>query len=668
VEFQPRENYLEREKQQPYLFICWKDDAKARQTTNFMKLILALAATAIGITSLSFAAQTQQSNRHVPNVVSDLRLQPVSDLAATNRLRLAIGLPLRDQLSFSNLLEQIYDPTNPNWHHYLTVNEFTERFGPTESDYNSVVAFARTNGFDIVGEHRNRMLLVVDAPVGDIEKAFHIHLHQYQHPTENRLFYAPDAEPSLDLATPVLHVSGLDNYQLPRPGGHGSSGIDPKIPPAGMGGASGGSGPSGSWRGTDFRTAYAPGAILTGAGQAVGLVEFDGYYSSDIATYASQSGLPSVTLTNVLVGGFSGTPGGGVNDVFEVSLDIEMAASMAPGLSKIMVYEIGSYGSGDELLNQMATDNEAQQISCSWWFSYNPTTAQIFQEFAAQGQSFFIASMDNDAYNAQTGQPVFPPLDYPYAIVVGGTTLTTGAGGAWSSEKVWNFNNGTGTGGGVSSTFSIPTWQQSVSMSANGGSAVWRNIPDVACVASGFYVVYNNGATTTGGWGTSFSAPLWAGFAALANQQAVSHGLPRLGFLNPLIYQIGQNSRYGNAFHDITVGNNTNSFSPQAFSATAGYDLCTGWGTPTGTNLINLLAPALTSVVLGSPTLSGGKFQFTATGLGFGLTNFLQVSTNLSSANWISIQTNVATNNVMPIIGLSLTNAPTMFYRLIERP
>jgi subtilase family serine protease len=473
----------------------------------------------------------------------------------------------------------------------------------------------------------------------------------------------------VDAGVPVLHVSGLDNYRLPHPGGHISPSVNSKTPPKDLGGAGGGSGPSGSWRGKDFRNAYAPGLTLVGAGQKVGLLEFDGYYGADITNYAVQSGLPTVSLTNVLVDGFSGVPGSGVNDVFEVSLDIEMAASMAPGLAQIIVYETSAYGLGDDALNQMAVDNTAQQLSSSWWFSYNPTTAQIFQEFASQGQSFFICSFDNDAFNASAGYGIYPPVDYPYAIVVGGTTLTTTAGGGYSSEKVWNFNNGTGSGGGISTTYPIPPWQQSVNMSANGGSTSWRNIPDVACVASGFYVIYNNGATTTGGYGTSFAAPLWAGFTALANQQAASNGLPRLGFLNPQIYRIGQSSFYNAAFHDITAGNNTNSYSPANFFATTGYDLCTGWGTPNGANLINLLAPALTPVVLSAPSLSGGRFQFTVSGLALGLTNFLQSSTNLElPQSWVTIATNVATNSSTVVSGINPTNSPAAFFRVIEEP
>ncbi len=628
-------------------------------------LVISLSLAIVTVTAAG--AQLKFLPGHVPVGIS--RLQTSGTLDPSQRLNLAIGLPLRNQTQLTNLLDQLYNPASPNWHHFLTVKQFTEQFGPATNNYEAVIAFAQKNGLKITGMSSNRMLLKVNATVGQIENAFHIHLRQYQHPTENRLFYAPDVEPSVDASLPILHVSGLSTYRLPHPGGHVSPDIDPKTMPEGLGGAGGGSGPSGSWRGQDFRKAYAPGVTLTGAGQTVGLLEFDGYYGADITNYAVQSNLPTVPLTNVLVDGFSGVPGSGVNNVFEVSLDIEMAASMAPGLAQIIVYETGAYGLGDDALNQMAVDNTAQQLSSSWWFSYNPTTAQIFQEFATQGQSFFICSFDNDAFNASAGQGIYPPVDYPYAIVVGGTTLTTTAGGVWSSERVWNFNNGTGSGGGISSTYSIPPWQQSVDMSANGGSANWRNIPDVACVASGFYVIYNNGATTTGGWGTSFSAPLWAGFTALANQQAAANGLPRLGFLNPLIYQIGQSSFYSAAFHDITTGNNTNSYSPTNYFATTGYDLCTGWGTPNGTNLINLFAPALSPVVLSGPNLNGGNFQFTVSGLAFGLTNYLQTSTNLSSTqNWVTVATNVATNSSMVISGLSRTNSTVRFFRVVEQP
>src|SRR5206468_1698036 len=141
-------------------------------------------------------------------------------------------------------------------------------------------------------------------------------LRLYRHPREARTFYAPDAEPSVDLVVPLLHISGLDNYSLPHP--------NLKATPADKAPSAtprSGSGPSGSYLGGDFRAAYVPGTSLNGAGQSVGLLQFDGYYASDITAYESVAGLPNVTLVNVPVDGGVSTPGSGNS---EVCLDIEM--------------------------------------------------------------------------------------------------------------------------------------------------------------------------------------------------------------------------------------------------------------------------------------------------------------------------------------------------------
>ena len=117
-----------------------------------------------------------------------------------------------------------------------------------------------------------------------------------------------------------------------------------------------------------------------------------------------------------------------------------------------------------------------------------------------------------------------------------------------------------------------------------------RNIPDVALTADDVFVDYNNG--TNGGFGgTSCAAPLWAGFCALVNQQSVAVSGTTVGFLNPALYAIADGTNYTDCFHDITTGNNIGTGTPGLFYAVAGYDLCTGLGTPNGTNLINALAP-----------------------------------------------------------------------------
>jgi uncharacterized repeat protein (TIGR01451 family) len=419
----------------------------------------------------------------------------------------------------------------------------------------------------------------VSGKVSDVEKAFHVTMHTYRHPTENRDFFAPDVEPSVDSNMPVLHVSGLDNYAVPRPALH-------KMPVSNAKPALG-SAPGGGYIGSDFRTAYVPGTTLTGTGQTVGLLQFDsGFFQSDITAYETQAGLPNVPVQAVLLDGYNGGPG---FDNSEVSLDIEMVIAMAPGISKVLVFE-GSLP--DDILNAMAASNQVKQLSASWSYPIDALTEQIYQQFAAQGQSFFNASGDSDAW--LTGQ-IPQPCDDPHITIVGGTTLsTTATNGPWTSETVWNWgiefgDDGFGSGGGISTTYLIPSWQTNINMTTNFGSTTFRNIPDVALTADNVFVEYGGGFNGNFG-GTSCATPLWAGFTALVNQQAVANGNKSVGFLNPALYAIAQSAIYTNCFHDITTGNNTWSQSPTRFFAVPGYDLATGLGTPIGTALINALA------------------------------------------------------------------------------
>ena len=575
---------------------------------------------------------------HIPSAVTSLHLQPTSVLPASQHLQLAIGLPLRNREGLTNLLQQIYDPASPNYHHYLTPQQFTEQFGPTEQDYQAVIAFAKANGLAVTATHPNRVLLDVNGSVADIEKALHVTMRVYQHPTEKRTFYAPDVEPSLDLTVPILHVSGLDNYSLPRPLLQATPLANAQIVPPSLG-----SGPSGTYKGRDFRAAYVPGTALAGSGQTVGLLQFDGYTASDITYYENASGLPSITLSNVLIDGASGGPSGSGGEV-EVSLDIEMAISMATNLSRVMVYMAPNPSPWADLLNRMADDNAAKQLSSSWFQpgeTADSTVDGIFQQMAAQGQSFFEASGDDDAY---TGLIPFPE-DRPDLTVVGGTTLTnSGPIGSWVSETVWNWGGGSGSGGGTSTHYIIPVWQRNISMTANRGSIIYRNIPDVALTADNIYVR----ATSQGyqDWkvgGTSCAAPLWAGFTALINQQGAASGRSPVGFINPAIYAIGKGTNYNSAFHDITAGNNYSPSSPNRFRAASGYDLCTGWGTPNGTNLINALVPLPDSLqinpgigftngfMVGSP--SGAVQNFSLTNIGGAPLNWSLVNTSL----WLNV-------------------------------
>lgn len=580
---------------------------------TFLTIGVALAlSNAVTISSHAAGSAMAKLHGHTPAAVGHLKAE--GNMAPGATLNLTIGLPLRNREALSNLLAQVYDPASPNYHHYLTSEQFTKQFGPTEQDYAMVINFARVNGLTVTATHPNRMLLEVSGKVVNIQRALQVNLRTYRNSKDNSDFFAPDTEPSVPVTLPIQDISGLDNFRKPIPNYKFKSvakSVKTSNPTAQAAPqATTGSGPFGNYIGDDFRNAYVPGAPLRGSGQTIALVQFDGYLSNDIVTYENLAGRTNIPLQNVLIDGFSGVPTGSGGEV-EVSLDIEMVISMAPALAKVVVYEGNPFNfHPNNVLNRIATDNSARQISCSWGWTGGPdaTTDQIFQQMAIQGQSFFTSSGDSDAYpNGSIDDPFNfgTPSDSPFVTSVGGTTLTmNGTGTSYSSETVWNWGtrfgfDGIGSSGGFSSFYTIPSWQTNINMVARGGSATTRNFPDVALNADDTLVIADGGIEYIGVGGTSVAAPLWAGFMALVNQQATNNGHAPIGFLNPAIYNIANSTAYTNCFHDTTSGNNTWSGSPTLFFATNNYDLATGLGTPNGTNLINALtATGITNTII----------------------------------------------------------------------
>jgi len=550
---------------------------------------------------------------HVRPAVASGQAAPVGFLPATERMNLAITLPLRNQTELTSLLDRIYDPSSPDYRHFLSVAQFTEQFGPTEQDYQAVVEFAKANGFTVTDTPSNRLLVDINGSVAQIEKTFHVVMTVYQHPTENRTFYSPDREPSLNLSVPVLHIAGLNNFSIPRP-----KLKRPTAEPAIQSHA--GSGPGGAYLGGDMRAAYYGGTALTGSGQSVGLCEFDGYNTSDVtSTFDGVS--YNVPINNVLIDGASA---GSDGDDGEQVLDIVQAIAMAPGMSQVRVYiapGTTSIGVGDkDMFNKMATDNISKQLSCSWGWNPDDTSSDdpIFQEFAAQGQNLFVASGDAGAYTGSNATDESYPAESVYVVAVGGTDLTTnGAGGPWQAETAWADSSG----GPADNGFAIPSWQSGVANSSNGASTTIRNLPDVAAEGNFDNYLCSQGSCAGDWGGTSFAAPRWAGFLALVNQQAVANGSATLGFVNPAIYAIGKGSSYNSDFHDITSGNNNNG-KGKSYNAVTGYDLVTGWGSPNGQNLINALAGSSTP----SFTLSDSPSSLTITQGGAGGTSTITVT------------------------------------------
>lgn len=347
-----------------------------------------------------------------------------------------------------------------------------------------------------------------------------------------------------------------------------------------------------------IQKAYSLPSNLNGSGQTLALFELDGFTVSDITGYESAFNLPNVPLNVVLVDGFNGQPGSGA---VEVTLDIQLMVALASGVSQIIVYEGPNSGSGViDTYNRIATDNLAKSISTSWGLPEDESSGSmiqsegvIFKQMVAQGQAIYAASGDSGAYDDGVNLGVDDPASQPFVVGVGGTHLNLDANGNYVNETTWSYGNGPGEGGGggISSIWSIPSWQQGVANANNLASTTMRNVPDVSLDAdpyTGYYIYYGGQWGLVGG--TSCAAPLWAAFTALVNQQRAINGSGTLGFPNPLLYQAGASPSYQSLFHDITIG--TNGYYP----AVAGYDLATGFGSYIASSLISFLANATSPV------------------------------------------------------------------------
>ncbi len=545
--------------------------------------LAALAAVLFAASAISHAQRQSLLTIHTRPAVRDGQARLVDYLPGSQTMRIVLVLPLRNQEELDGLLGDLYNPSSPSYHHFLSVDEFTARFGPTQEDYDTLIAFAQENGLAIAATSRNRLDLDVTGTVASIEKAFNFRMGVYQHPTENRTFFAPDREPAVDLPFQLWHIAGLDNYSIPHPAGLERNSGKAKS------GATVGSGPSQSFLGSDMRAAYYGGTALTGSGQSVGLLEYYGTDLADLNTYFKNIGQTNnVPITLDSTDGTStscvDSRSGGDCDDTEQTLDMTQALGMAPGLSSLVMY-VGSTDSA--IFNAMATASPLNaQLSSSWtWSPADPSTDNpYFEEFAAQGQNLFQAAGDSGAWT--TSSEVFPADDV-YLTSVGGTDLTTSsAAGPWASESAWSDG-----GGGISpDKYAIPSWQTTAAASCSSCSKSYRNGPDVSANANFTYYVCADQTTCTANeyGGTSFAAPLWAGYLALVNQQSIANGNKTLGFINPTIYTLGEGSSYDSDFHDITSGSN-------GYSAATGYDLATGWGSPNGSALINALAGSSTS-------------------------------------------------------------------------
>ncbi len=575
-------------------------------------ILLALAASLPILLATSQAQPQPLLTRHTRDAVVNGTAPQLGSLPESQSMRFDIVLALRHQPELLNFLAEIYDPSSPNYHQYVTPAQFTERFGPSQQDFDAVLKFASANHLTVTGGSRDSMDIQMTATVGAVEQAFHVQLNRYQHPTEDRTFFAPDREPTVDLPFQLWHITGLDNYSIPRPT------FVRRAAPA-QSNATTGSGPSASFLGSDMRAAYYESTSLTGSGQNIGLLEYAGFDIADVNTYYKNvKQTRSFAVTGVSTDGSSVNCVSPSCDDTEQTLDITQAGGMAPGVTTVYVYVSDS--SDTALLSSMSTHTPLPlNLSSSWTWSSSDQNSDnpYFEKMAAQGQSFFQASGDSASY---FGTSLWP-ANSAYVIAVGGTDLTTkSAGGPWASETAWADG-----GGGYGTNVAIPSWQVAAVDACPSCNKTYRNVPDVAANANfSFYVCADQAACTANEYGgTSFAAPMWAGYLALTNQQGATSGKTPPGFINPIIYPL--NLGNGDAdFHDITSGSN-------GATCSSGYNDCDGWGSPNGSALISaLLAGAPPPPWAFSTGLPSNTCNFPSSYLSF----TLDQQSNANSLQW----------------------------------
>jgi len=497
----------------------------------------------------------------VPSIVAQHRAQAAGAVDPSTRLQLDVVLPMRNKEKLRDLLTALYTPSSRLYRHWLTVAQFTRQFGPTLKDYRAAMRFFRAHGLTVTHTAPNRYLFQVEGSAADIERTLHVTLGRYQHPFENRQFMAPDREPTLGMKVPLQEVIGLDDFVLSHPK------YRPPEPGQQRAGG-GGSGPGGWFIGSDFRAAYygtGAKAKLDGKGQSVALMELGPYDPNDIALYFSKVGqTSSVPVNGISVDGAT-VNCSACNDGEQI-LDIVYAISMAPGMDQVQVY-VGNKPVDVE--NQMATDNTSKQLSTSWGYGEHfETEDAIYQEMAAQGQSYFTAS--GDFSSLQKSGPW--PEEDANIIAVGGTDLeTTAPGGPWKAESAWKDS---AAGPSLDHNILIEPYQLPYITKKNMGSKKYRNVADISANADFDMYICSKGQCFGGVGGTSFSSPIWAGFNALMNQYAADHGKPAVGFLNPTLYGVLKGN--SQLTHDVLGGDNT------IYPAVKGYDLVGGVGSPNG--------------------------------------------------------------------------------------
>jgi hypothetical protein len=600
---------------------------------------------------------------------------PVEGSFKLENISLTFKLTESQQADLTALLEEQQDPSSPNYHHWLTPEQYADRFGLSQNDINQVKAWLQAQGFQVTQTARSRTWVSFSGTAAQVQAAFQTEIHKFS--LNGETYYANATEPSVPsaLADVVLGIQALDNYPL-KPGSvvrRVNSSLKPDFTSHISGNTYVAPG--------DFATIYDVNALyssgIDGTGQSIAVLGQTDLYNngSDITAFRSASGLPANPPTVVLVPG-SSDPGVVSGDIVEASLDVEWAGAVAKNATIIFVN--GGSNGVLKALQYAIANNTAPVISISYgaceadWGPVNLNTlAQFGQEANAQGQTIVADAGDSGAADcdapssivtvATHGLAVNVPASFPYVTGMGGTEFNEGSGTYWAAatngvdvspsalsyipEMVWNDTSSPlntqrnlwAGGGGASAYFSKPIWQTGTGVPNDNA----RDVPDLSLNSSFFHdgsLMCVQGSCVSGfrdsnqdliaEGGTSVATPCFAGIVALINQKMNTPN--GQGNINPILYSMAASTPA--AFHDITTGNNMvpcqagTTDCPNGgaigYSAGIGYDQASGLGSIDAFNLVtawgssvagNLPAPTLTAPANGAAGVAlSPAFSWTA--------------------------------------------------------
>ena len=544
------------------------------------------------------------------------RAVPQSDLGPVDPGQFLSGITIvfqrsaSQQTALDQLLAQQQDPTSPNYHNWLTPEEFADRFGLSSGDSAKVSEWLRSQGFNVAYEARSRTYVTCAGTAAQVRMAFHTELHRYQ--VDGEMHFANSSDPSIPAALkPVVRmIQGLDDFYPKAP----KHKLIP-VPEVTLTNGSHALVPGDIAIIYDINKLYQSGT--TGSGQKIAVMGQSNINMSDLEGFRSAIGLAKNDPQMVLVPGYADPGTSNQDNLAENTLDLEYAGAIAENASVIFVYSTNFVISTLYAVDQdLAPVISTSYAICEQEISSSPSTVSAFEELAQQGNAEGItwmagsgdagaAGCDGSGVQAAThGLAVAIPASMPEVTGLGGTEFNEGSGTYWNTsssstnlssalgyipEMAWNdttvsiANGGdlASTGGGASIFYPKPAWQ--VASGVPNDNA--RDVPDLSLDASNdhdYYLIWLNGQFTGVG-GTSVSTPIFAGIVTLLNQY-LAQSKPGLGNINPTLYSLAQTS---GVFHDITVGNNIVPCTPGTpncvngqlgYNAGPGFDLTTGLG------------------------------------------------------------------------------------------